>query len=307
MRIVFVSGVKFGHDLLSYVLENNLKISLIISYADSKKYNHSDYVSFDDLANKFKIRNLKVQNINDEENIQIIKKMKPDLILVMGWSQILKDEIIRIPANGVIGSHPTELPKYRGRAPIPWSIIKGLTESALTFFYIQEGVDDGDILDQRKFTISDNDDAAIVYNKITQIGKEMLLENLRLVESGKANRTKQENSKFIEYWQKRVPDDGMIDWSKSAKDIHTLIRATTHPYPGAFTLFRGSKLKIWKASYLDKTSLDIGKIINVNEYGVTVGTGHGIIIIEKVSANDDLEIMASKVFSMDDIDLVLGQ
>lgn len=307
MRIIFVSGVKFGYDLLSYVLENGYKISLIISYADSKKKIYSDYASFDDLANKFKIKNLKVQNINDEENIQIIKKMNPDIILVMGWSQILKDEIISIPVNCVIGSHPTELPKYRGRAPIPWSIIKGLSESALTFFYIQEGVDNGDILDQCKFTISDNDDATIIYNKITQIGKEMLLKNLRLLESGKANRIKQDNSKFIEYWKKRVSDDGIIDWSKSAKDIHTLIRATTHPYPGAFTFFRESKLKIWKASYCDKPVLDIGKIIDVGEYGVKVGTGHGIIIIEKVSKNDDLEILASKIFSMDDIGITLGK
>ena len=123
----------------------------------------------------------------------MIKQIKPELILVMGWSQILKDTIIKIPKKGVIGSHPTELPKYRGRAPIPWSIIKGLKESALTFFYIQEGVDDGDIVDQQKFIISEHDDATSIYNKITNIGKEMILKNLNLIESGSVNRIKQDN------------------------------------------------------------------------------------------------------------------
>ena len=90
------------------------------------------------------------------KNIILLKKSKPDLILVMGWSQLLKDELIDIPKIGIIGSHPTELPKYRGRAPIPWTILKGLTKSALTFFWIDKGVDDGDILDQEFFSISDS-------------------------------------------------------------------------------------------------------------------------------------------------------
>ena len=117
---------------------------------------------------KFNIFHVKVDKINDEKNIEILEKINPDLILVMGWSQLLSLKIIQIPKFGVIGSHPTELPKYRGRAPIPWSIIKGLKESALTFFYIQEGVDDGDILDQSKFDISDNDDASSIYQKMTK-------------------------------------------------------------------------------------------------------------------------------------------
>lgn len=307
MEIVFVSGVKFGHDLLSHILENGYKISLIISYADSKKDKYSDYVSFDELAQKYNIRNLKVENINDKENVELIKKINPELILVMGWSQLLREEIIKIPTKGVIGSHPTELPKYRGRAPIPWTIIKGLNESALTFFYIQEGVDDGDILDQRRFTISNNDDAETVYNKITKIGEQMLLENLKIIESGKAIRTKQDNSKFIENWEKRTPDDGHIDWSKTGKEIHTLIRASTHPYPGAFTFFRHSKLKIWKAAYLEEVSLGHGKIMDINQHGVKVGTGNGVIIIEKISRDDDPETLSSKVFSRDDIGLSLGK
>ncbi|MEX0764793.1 MAG: methionyl-tRNA formyltransferase [Nitrosopumilaceae archaeon] len=306
MKIVFISGVRFGLDLLRFILDNKWKVSAVFSYADSKKKNYSDYASFDEITRKYKIKHVKVQNINDKENVKELKSINPDLILVMGWSQILKREILTIPRIGIIGSHPTMLPKYRGRAPIPWSIIKGLKESALTFFYMKEGTDDGDILDQRKFKISSNDDATSLYEKITNLGKIMLLKNLQLLQNGKENRVAQDESKFLEYWPKRTPEDGKIDWLKPGQEIHALIRATTHPYPGAFSFFNALKLKIWKAKYVDETSLGAGKIGEINDEGVKVGTGKGNILLQRVSLDGDEETFATKIFSEDDRDSILG-
>jgi len=305
MIIAFISGVKFGNEVLKCLLENNFPVSLIFSYDDSKREKHSDFCSFDNIAKKYRIKNVKVKNINDSKNVEILRTLKPDLILVMGWSQLLKGDIIKIPKFGVIGSHPTELPKYRGRAPIPWSIIKGLKESALTFFYIEEGVDNGDIFAQNKFNITGEDDASSIYEKIINLGKRMLLENLPLVESGDTKKVKQNEEQFIEYWEKRTPDDGRIDWSKSAKEIHTLIRATTHPYPGAFSFFKNSKLKIWKANYLDRIGKQPGEIIDINKEGVTVGTGKGFILIKKANLENDSEKNAEKLFTKTDIGFVL--
>jgi len=186
MKIAFIGGVKFSHELLSTILSNGWNVSVVFSYEDSKKKYYSDIDSFTELTKKYGIKHVQVNNINDDENIQILKEIEPDLILVMGWSQLLKNEIIKIPKLGVIGSHPTELPKYRGRAPLPWTIIKNLKESALTFFYINEGIDDGDILDQRKFNISDEDDASSLYEKMTTLGKEMILDNLVILKDNKA-------------------------------------------------------------------------------------------------------------------------
>ena len=166
MKIVFISGVKFGYELLKHIVENNWNIEAVFSYDESKRKFFSDMISFDSLTSKHGIKNIKVQNINDNENIEIIKEISPDLIFVMGWSQLLKTEILNIPKIGLVGSHPTELPKFRGRSPIPWSIIKNLKQSALTFFWIEEGTDTGGILDQQQFTISEKDDATVVYDKI---------------------------------------------------------------------------------------------------------------------------------------------
>ena len=174
----------------------------------------------------------------------MINDISPDLILVIGWSQLLKNPILKIPKIGIIGSHPTELPKFRGRAPIPWCIIKNLKQSALTLFWIQEGTDNGPILEQQKFLILDDDDASTLYEKMTKMGKTMVLKNLEQIKKGKITKILQDESKFIESWPKRTPNDGQIDWKNTAKKIHTLIRASTHPYPGAYTYFKKKKLMI---------------------------------------------------------------
>lgn len=301
MKIVFIGGVKYSYETLSHILKNGWNIEAVFCYDESKRRLYSDFALFDEIAKNYGTRVIKVQNINDKENIEILQKINPDLILVMGWSQLLNNEIIQIPRLGVIGSHPTELPKYRGRAPIPWTIIKGLKESALTFFYITSGIDDGDILDQRKFQISDSDDATSLYEKITEVGKQMLLDNLKLISEGKAKRIKQESSNVIENWPKRTPEDGKIDWTKSNREIYTLIRATTHPYPGAFTFFKKHKLKIWKAKPLDEESVNIGKIYEVNDEGAKVGAGRGAILIRNASIDEGAESLAVRIFTQNDV------
>jgi len=308
MRICFISGVKFGYELLTHMIENNLNISIVFSYCDNKKTNYSDFTSFDDITKKYNIKHVKVNNINDLENIKILKEIQPDLILVMGWSQLLKKEILHIPKLGTIGSHPTELPKYRGRAPIPWTIIKGLKESALTFFYVTEEVDEGDIVNQHIFQINQNDDAQTLYEKITVLGKQMIMETIPLLEQNKIKKISQDNSRFIEYWIKRTPEDGKINWTNSAKEIQTLIRATTHPYPGAFTNYKKSKLIIWKAEHIQNdTNEPAGKLLDISKQGLKVSTGEGCILLQKVSLNDGNEFFCYNIFSKKDLGSILGR
>ena len=306
MKIVFIGGVKFSHEILDHIIRNGWDISVVFTYKKNKSKLYSDIKSFDDLILKYDIMHVSVDNINDKKNIKILKKIQPDLILVMGWSQLLKPEIIEIPKLGVIGSHPTELPKFRGRAPIPWSIIKGLKKSALTFFYIESGVDNGDILDQQKFEITSNDNATTVYQKIISIGKKMILKNLKLIKNGKAKRKKQDESKFIENWEKRTPKDGEVFWDVDSKTIHNLIRASTSPYPGAYTFFDRKKLVIWKSKISDDKKFDPGKILDVSSRGVKIGTKNGSVILKIVSFGRFKEVSASQIFTKNDIGKILG-
>jgi methionyl-tRNA formyltransferase len=303
MKIIFISGVSFGYSILEHILKNGWKIDTIFSYDDSKKKFYSDMINFENLSSKYNIPNIKVQNINDQDNIEIIKKIKPDIILVMGWSQIIKTDIIEIPKIGIIGSHPTELPKFRGRAPIPWSILKNLSESALTFFWIEKGVDNGNILDQEKFPIHKYDDATSLYEKIIVSGKKMILKNLKDISEGVIFKSKQDESKFIENWPKRSFNDGKIDWRKSADEIDRLIRASTYPYPGAFTIYRQKKLFIWKSTIIDKPTKKYGEILEINNNNLQVATGNGILKLDKVSLNKKTTI--NQIFSKSDVGVVL--
>ena len=305
MKIIFIGGVKFSHGILEAILKGGFLIDTVFSYEESKEKIYSDYISFDEITKKYKIKHVQVMNINDIKNVELIKKIQPDLILVMGWSQLLKNEILKIPQIGVIGSHPTELPKYRGRAPIPWTILKNLKKSAETFFWIEEGTDNGDILDQEIFLINNDEDAKSLYDKITDLGKKMILKNLKLIEQGIIIRKKQDSTKFIENWNKRTPEDGKINWTCLSNDIYKLIRATTDPYPGAFTFFRNGKVKIWKALLSSKASSKPGRIMQINDLGVFVGTGDNMIIIQDISFENGKQIKANKFFSDKDIGYVV--
>jgi methionyl-tRNA formyltransferase len=305
MKIIFIGGVKFSHEILEAILKGGFSIDAVFSYEESKKKIYSDYISFDEITKKYKIKHVQVMNINDIKNVELIKKIQPDLILVMGWSQLLKNEILKIPQIGVIGSHPTELPKYRGRAPIPWTILKNLKKSAETFFWIEEGTDSGDILDQEIFLINNDEDAKSLYHKITDLGKKMILKNLKLIEQGVIIRKKQDSTKFIENWNKRTIEDGKINWTCLSNDIYKLIRATTDPYPGAFTFFRNGKVKIWKALLSTKTSSKPGRIMQINDLGVFIGTGDNMIIIQDISFENDIQIKANKFFLDKDIGYVV--
>jgi len=306
MKIVFIGGVKFSYEILHHILRNGWEVSTVFTYKKTKRKLYSDMKSFNQLISKYNIKHIDVDNINDKKNVKILKKIQPDLILVMGWSQLLKSEIIKIAKLGVIGSHPTELPKFRGRAPIPWSILKGLKKSALTFFYIENGIDNGDILDQQKFEIRSNDDATTIYKKIISIGKKMILKNLKLIENGKAKRKKQDEKKFIENWGKRTPEDGKIFWEKNSKTIHNLIRASTNPYPGAFTFFDRKKLVIWKSKLCEGKNFESGKILDVTSRGVKIGTKNGSLILKTVSFGRFKEVSASQIFTKNDIGKILG-
>ena len=248
MKIVFVSSVEDGRYYLEEIMsvkKSCTGIEAIVGLDGTpSKSNRAD---FDDLAEKYGIKLIKTRDINSGETLSEIRNLNPDWIFVFGWSQLLKKDLLSIPKEGCIGTHPTLLPKYRGRAPVPWSIIKGLTKSGLTFFHINEGVDTGDILAQKEFDIDFADTAKDIHGKITRVGRQMIREFIPLLERGNPPRIPQDPQKHIENWPKRTPKDGLIDWDCSTNAIYNLIRAVTHPYPGAFALEKGRKVYIWSA------------------------------------------------------------
>jgi methionyl-tRNA formyltransferase len=300
MKILMIGSVEEGWKIFNEVLkcpEHNIDVVAIITLDEEKDTSLiSGYRSFEDLASSYNKPLYKIKHIRTAESYALIKSLGPDLIMVMGWSQLVSDDVLEIPKYGCIGLHTTLLPRHRGRAPIPWAIIKGLGKSGNTLFYFTPGVDNGDIIAQAHFYITLKDTAASIYAKATRAGIDLVIQNLPLIKSGSAPRIAQDES-ISDHWPKRKPKDGLINWNSSSMELYNLIRGVSHPYPGAYTFYEDKKLFFWAADLVSEEELEFdiiipGKILDEARYeeGFIVGTNDGVILITSVQMEGEEEI-----------------
>lgn len=255
MGIVFLGSTQFSASILLSLLEHNYPIAMVfaipkhfnISYRQGlvKNYNYSDISR---LAKNFKIPSHEVDSIQGsrlEDYYEEIRGISPTVILVMGWYYKVTKRIRDLATYGAWGIHASLLPDYAGGAPLVWAMINGERETGVTLFKLDEGVDDGDIIGQETFAIEYDDTIKEVYEKATTASKSLLMRSLSNIIRLKF--TPQDKSRITVYPQ-RTPEDGEIDFTKSAIELYNFIRAQSAPYPGAFVRTAdGKKLIIEKA------------------------------------------------------------
>ena len=223
-----------------------------------------------------------VTDINSRKSLEWIREKNPDVIFCFGWSRLLKEELLKLTSIGVIGYHPAALPSNRGRHPLIWALVLGLKETASTFFFMEEGVDSGDILSQVRVKIEEKDDASTLYEKITCCALNQIEEFLPQLSSGNYSKIKQEHGR-ANTWRKRTVTDGKIDWRMSARSIKNLIRGLTKPYIGAHFMYKDNEIKVWKAEVIADVPLNYepGKVIDVKKIGATIKCGEeGICLLD---------------------------
>jgi len=251
MKIVFISGTEVGVSIYNAIYEIGYEIDTIFTYRLNKERKISGFFDYSLISKSNLIR---TDNIN--KDVDKIRKINPDLIIVGGWQQLLSKEILEIPKLGAIGFHSSLLPKYRGRAPVNWAIIMGERKTGITMFYLTPNADDGDIIAQKEIEILFNDDCNSIYKKSAIFGAELIKEYLPLIEKGIAPRIHNPSYSFPAC-PKRTPEDGKIDFNRSSFDVYNFIRALTKPYPGAWTYYNGKKIVIWKADIvMDESRLE---------------------------------------------------
>lgn len=246
LKIGFVTSVRLGLSCMKSILKSGIKISLAITLPDNIAIKKSGRVFLDNICKKNRIPLIKVPKINSKNVIKIIKKNKIDWLFIIGWSQIASKNLINAPKLGSIGAHPTLLPKGRGRAPIPWAILKNLKKTGVTLFKLDEGVDSGPIIKQQIIKINKKENATNLYQKI-ELAHVTLIKKFipNLIKGG--FKLKEQNESLSSYWPKRKPEDSEINLSGSVFKAERLIRAVTKPYPGAFYYKKEKKIIIWKA------------------------------------------------------------
>ncbi len=247
MKFAFVTCVQIGLSCMEAIYDVNGSLDLIISIPDEKAKRKSGRIYVNDFAEKNVIPVVKSNHINDAAVIEAIKAHDIDWLFIIGWSQIASKEVIEAPNIGAIGAHPTLLPVGRGRAAIPWAIIKGLNVTGVSFFKMDEGIDTGLILGQEEVAIDLDENALTLYNKVNKAHEKLIKKIYVGLEQNEVIAVPQDESKAT-YWEGRKPHDGEIFIHMTIKDVDRLVRATTKPYPGAFFIRENKKIIIWKGT-----------------------------------------------------------
>ena len=245
-RIAFVGCVEEGRRSLQTLLDLNAEVVGVFTLRPDLAAGVSGAVPWEELASTHRIPLHYVRNINDPDAVATMRELAPDLVFCVGWTQLLRHEILRLPRLGCVGFHASPLPRYRGRAPVNWAIIHGEKETGNTMMRLDEGVDTGDIIAQRRFPIDDDDTCATIYDKVARSEDEMIREVLPLLREARMPRTPQDHAQAT-VMPRRRPADGVIDWNRTTKQLHDWVRALTHPSPGAFTFVQGARVLVWKA------------------------------------------------------------
>lgn len=247
MRVGFVTCVQLGLHCLESVAARGGRFQLAITLPDDTAQSKSGRVTLDDFCHRTATPLLKVRNINDESVIASIRAHALDWLLIIGWSQIARAPVLGAARLGTLGMHPTLLPKGRGRAAIPWAILKGLTETGVTLFALDDGVDSGPIVAQQRVVIAHDETATTLYEKVSAAHVDLLWNAWDGLQGGKLPFTPQDHSQAT-VWPGRKPDDGRIAADSTLADAERLVRAVTHPYPGAFFETDAGRVRIWRAT-----------------------------------------------------------
>jgi methionyl-tRNA formyltransferase len=287
-KTVFIGSVISSKIALETLIKNNVNIGLVCSLDEDYSTQVSDYFPIHQIAEQNGIPYIKFGKINTTRVKEKIKSLNPDFIFVIGLSQMIPQEILHMASNYTVGFHPTALPKYRGRAAIPWQIILGVKASKVSLFKLDSGMDSGDIISQFPYQIESSDYALDVYKKICEAMVNALNESLPKMYN-ETLELKSQNHDDASYLMVRRPEDGMINWNKPVKYIETLIRATSKPYPGAFSNYKGVKVIIWKARILENYKYIgfPGQIVMINKNEIGVLTNKDILIIEEYELECD--------------------
>jgi len=243
------------------------------------EYN-SDFADVGSVAETMGIDCLYTDGINDLQTCEWIRGHRPEVIFCFGWSQLIGKELLDMPRLGIVGYHLVMLPANRGRHPLIWALALGLETTGSTFFFMDEGADSGDILNQRELPIAYEDNATSLYEKMCTTADNQIREFLPQLYSGKYMRVPQDH-KRANLWRKRGKVDGRIDFRMSSRSVYNLVRALTRPYPGAHVETAKMDVPVWQAQEISdvQPNMEPGKVLDVRNGNITVKCGEGAVIL----------------------------
>lgn len=283
MKIVYMGTPEFAVPALRALVQSGETVVLAVTQPD-KARNRGKKVQPTPVkaaAEELKIPVVQPEKIkNNQEFLDEIRKLSPDLIVVAAYGKILPPELLEIPRLGCVNIHASLLPRFRGAAPIQHAILEGDTQTGVTLMYMAEGLDTGDMIAKRS-TITAGKTAGDLHDELSVLGAELLLETLPALKDGSAPREVQDEA-LATYAPMIFKQDGHVDFTRTPEEIERHIRGMA-PWPGAFALYKGEAVKLLAASALDKkTDAVPGTILAAEKEGVDVSAGGRILRVTRI-------------------------
>ena len=284
MNIVFMGTPDFAVESLKELIKSH-NVLAVISQPDKPKGRGKKLVNTP--VKQFALDNgiekiYQPEKIKDEEFIKQLESLNADLFVVVAYGQILSEKVLNIPKYGCINVHGSLLPKYRGAAPIQWSIINGEEKTGVTIMYMEKGLDSGDMILKEEIDIEEKENYKTLHDKMSVVGARALIKAIELIETGKVDAQKQEHSQAT-YAPMITKEMGHINWDNRSKDIINLIRGI-NPIPMAYTIYKDEIFKVSEAEEVLGYDGKIGEIVSIEKDGFVVKTKDTSVIIKEMQA-----------------------
>lgn len=305
MNIVFMGTPDFAVESLKKIYESGHNVLAVVSQPDRPSGRNMKLTPtpVKEYAESKNIKVYQPEKIRkDEELYETLKRLKPDVIVVVAFGQILPQKILDIPKYGSVNVHGSLLPKYRGAAPIQWAIISGEKVTGITTMYMDAGMDTGDMIQKAEVKIDDNDTFGTLYEKMKVKGGELIVQTLEKIADGVAPRVKQPDDFTLAPMIEKTL--GNIDWNNNSEDIRNLVRGL-NPIPGAYTSIDGQKIKIWRVEFSNLEKADEmlpGMVIKADKKeGLLISTKDGILDIAEIQLPNSKRMLAKEYLNGHDI------
>jgi methionyl-tRNA formyltransferase len=299
MNIVYFGSSEFAVLPLKSLIEAGADICCVVTQPDKQKGRglRVEGTPVKKTAKEAGLEIYQPAGINTKEAADFLKKLKPDLFVVIAYGQILSQAILDIPKIFSVNTHASLLPKYRGAAPINWAIVKGEKVTGISVIRMNSRMDAGDILLQKRTDIDDCDTTATLSVKLSGLAALLLLESLSAIENKKINPVKQKDAE-VSFAPLLKKEDGLVDWGKTAQELHNLVRGL-YPWPGAFTYHKGRLIKICVSKVRGSGGLRAqpGEIIEAEKSGIIVGTKSGLLEILELQPEGKRRMTAAEFIS----------
>ncbi len=279
MKLVFFGTPEFAVPSLKAVIKAGHEVALVVTQPDKPARRGLKLMPppVKVAAQQMGLKVFQPEKLNEPESLKVIAETKPEVLVVVAYGRILREQCLAIPPKGCINVHPSLLPKYRGPAPIQHAILNGDEITGVTTIFMDVGMDTGDIILQREVSIEPDDTAGTLSQKLAEVAAGLLVETLVLIEKGKANPIPQDHSQAT-YAPILTPEIAHLDFSQPAFKLRNIIRAL-NPEPGAYAFFRGKRVKFWMAKAVDeKTEAKPGKIVAADKTKLLIATGEGLLM-----------------------------